>query len=34
MSKLEQVARKFNKTEYAAINEEMSFQEYLDIFSL
>ena len=30
MSKLEQVARKFNKTEYAAINEEMSFQEYLD----
>jgi serine protein kinase len=30
MSKLEQVAQKFNKTEYAAINEEMSFQEYLD----
>jgi len=30
MSKLEQVAQKFNKTEYAAINEEMSFQEYLE----
>lgn len=30
MNKLDLVAKKFNRTEYAVINEEMSFEEYVE----
>ena len=30
MSKLDQIAEKYNQEEFIAVNEEMSFSEYLD----